>query len=48
MITNNHYRGQAVVNAIEMQSALGILPQNPAPWLVDYYKQLGECSPDKE
>ena len=43
MITNNHYRGQAVVNAIEMQSALGILPQNPAPWLVEYYKQLERC-----
>ncbi len=43
MITNNHYRGQAVVNALEMQSALGILPQNPAPWLVDYYEQLKAC-----
>ncbi len=45
MITNNHYRGQAVVNAIEMQSALGILRQHPAPWMAEHYAQLRECRP---
>jgi uncharacterized protein YecE (DUF72 family) len=40
VITNNHYRGQAVVNALEIQAALGrtdfVLPQH----LVDEYPRL--------
>lgn len=40
VITNNHYRGQAVVNAFEIQSGLGqanfVLPQH----LVDQYPRL--------
>lgn len=40
VITNNHYRGQAVVNAFEIESALGrtefVLPQH----LIDEYPRL--------
>jgi uncharacterized protein YecE (DUF72 family) len=43
MITNNHYRGQAVVNALEMQSALGQLRETPPPWLVEQYPRLKNC-----
>lgn len=39
-ITNNHYRGQAVVNAFELQAGLG-MPVPPLPkHLVDEYPRL--------
>ncbi|HOH49105.1 MAG TPA: DUF72 domain-containing protein [Candidatus Hydrogenedentes bacterium] len=41
IVTNNHYRGQAVVNALEMQHALGALQVDPPPWLVRHYPRLG-------
>lgn len=46
VITNNHYRGQAVVNALEIQATLGktqvVLPQP----LVTHYPQLLRIHPD--
>ena len=40
VITNNHYRGQAVVNAFELQhSLLGTCPQIPQH-LIDHYPRL--------
>ena len=44
IVTNNHYRGQAVVNALEMQHALGALQVDPPPWLVRHYPRLGALS----
>jgi uncharacterized protein YecE (DUF72 family) len=43
IVTNNHYRGQAVVNALEIQAALGrVVPRLPAHLVVAYprLKQL--------
>ena len=45
VVTNNHYRGQAVVNALELQAALGSPPKNLPGQLVEHYprlRQLGE------
>ena len=40
-ITNNHYRGQAVVNAFELQEGLGIQKDEPLPEsLVETYPRL--------
>ena len=39
VMTNNHYRGQAPVNALQMQGMLGGKPRVPAT-LVDYYPVL--------
>lgn len=41
LVTNNHYRGQAVVNALELQHALGALQVDPPPWLIRHYPRLG-------
>ena len=40
IVTNNHYRGQAVVNAIEIQAALGYAKYRPPSHLVDAYPHL--------
>ena len=40
IITNNHYRGQAVVNALEIQAALGHASYALPPGLVDAYPRL--------
>lgn len=41
VITNNHYRGQAVVNALELQHGLGHPPAKDVPHtLVEMYPQL--------
>ncbi|NLV41946.1 MAG: DUF72 domain-containing protein [Candidatus Hydrogenedentes bacterium] len=40
IVTNNHYRGQAVVNALELQHALDTLHVDPPPWLVRHYPRL--------
>jgi len=37
VITNNHYRGQAVVNAFEIAQALGLASLEPPPDLVRHY-----------
>jgi uncharacterized protein YecE (DUF72 family) len=39
-ITNNHYRGQAVVNALELQDQLGQDKPKPPIHLVEAYPQL--------
>lgn len=39
-ITNNHYRGQAVVNAFEIQHSLGAPPRKLPEHLVDQYPRL--------
>ena len=39
-ITNNHYRGQAVVNAFEIEGALGRRDLKPPPHLVEVYPRL--------
>ena len=44
VITNNHYRGQAVVNAMEMQSSLGIFRNAPPESLLHAYPRLKELS----
>ena len=41
VITNNHYRGQAVVNAFELQDGLGKRDFTLPKSLVDVYPQLG-------
>jgi len=42
-ITNNHYRGQAVVNAFELQDGLGIKKQAPLPEsLIQAYPRLND------
>lgn len=44
-ITNNHYRGQAVVNAFELQDGLGIRKQTPLPdSLIEAYPRLKELA----
>jgi uncharacterized protein YecE (DUF72 family) len=41
IVTNNHYRGQAVVNALEIQAALGKgAPRTLPPHLIDHYPRL--------
>jgi len=40
IVTNNHYRGQAVVNALELQHALDTIHVDPPPWLVRHYPRL--------
>lgn len=46
-ITNNHYRGQAVVNAFELQSGLGIQKKEPPPdSLVEAYPRLKDLAHD--
>lgn len=45
VVTNNHYRGQAVVNALQIQAALGVL-RNPPPETLCYcYPQLKSIRP---
>ena len=39
--TNNHYRGQAVVNALEIQASLGIRKASPPETLKYLYPRLG-------
>ncbi len=41
VITNNHYLGKAVVNALEIQSILKGEPQAAPEQLVNYYPELG-------
>lgn len=45
VVTNNHYRGQAVVNALEMQAALGILRSEIPQPLRQCYPHLSELQP---
>lgn len=40
VITNNHYRGQAVVNALEIQHKLGKPPVEVPPALLEHYPRL--------
>ena len=40
VITNNHYRGQAVVNAMELQEGMGLLELNVPRHLLDAYPRL--------
>lgn len=40
IVTNNHYRGQAVVNALEIQAALGKTSPSLPPHLVQHYPRL--------
>lgn len=40
VVTNNHYRGQAVVNALEIQHALGIQPRALPTHLLQVYPRL--------
>ena len=42
VITNNHYRGQAVVNAIEIQAAIGAARYPLPARLVEAYPRLGK------
>lgn len=45
VVTNNHYRGQAVVNALEIQQRLGKVPRAELPaLLVDHYPRLKEIA----
>lgn len=44
VITNNHYRGQAVVNALEIQAALRQDAPAPPVHLVEAYPQLRELA----
>lgn len=43
VVTNNHYRGQAVVNALEIQAALGVFPQHLPATLLETYPRLQAC-----
>ncbi len=46
LITNNHYRGQAVANALELRHALA-LPRVPVPhWLLSHYPALKKLLED--
>ncbi len=46
VITNNHYRGQAVVNALELQEGLGVPKGAPPASLLEAYPRLkGEEDP---
>lgn len=48
-ITNNHYRGQAVVNAFELQHGLGVEKREPLPdSLLEAYPRLRELSHPEE
>ena len=40
IVTNNHYRGQAVVNALEIQAALGVAHRSLPAHLVAAYPRL--------
>ncbi len=42
VITNNHYRGQAVANALEIQAGLGLPTPEPPPGLAAAYPRLRE------
>ncbi|MBI2435695.1 MAG: DUF72 domain-containing protein [Candidatus Hydrogenedentes bacterium] len=44
IITNNHYRGQAVVNALEIQAAIGRTFAELPPQLVTAYPRLGKLT----
>ncbi|MBN1559753.1 DUF72 domain-containing protein [candidate division KSB1 bacterium] len=46
IIFNNHYRGQAVVNALQMMAHLGDRPLIPAT-LIDHYPQLASIGRSK-
>lgn len=43
VITNNHYRGQAVVNAFEMAARFGKKRMPPPPHLAEVYPRLAAC-----
>ena len=44
---NNHYKGQAAVNAIDLKRLLGV-KENPIPDpLLEAYPQLGQGSPSR-
>ena len=40
VITNNHYRGQAIVNALEIQAAIGRVTATLPPQLIAAYPRL--------
>jgi uncharacterized protein YecE (DUF72 family) len=44
-ITNNHFRGQALVNAIEILEELGTEPPAVPPLLAQHYSQLRKTNP---
>lgn len=45
VITNNHYRGQAVVNALEIQHRLGKRPVEVPETLLEHYPRLETIQP---
>jgi uncharacterized protein YecE (DUF72 family) len=48
VITNNHFRGQAVVNALQIRSALGQPTEVPEPLARAYPAQFGEENPEPQ
>ncbi len=48
VITNNHYRGQAVCNALEIKAKLGEKDLKIPPVLLEHYPQLQELQEEKE
>ena len=48
VITNNHYRGKAVCNAIELKTKLGDSLPNIPPTLLTHYPQLQEIREEGE
>ena len=49
VITNNHYRGKAVCNALELKKKLGLKTPKVPDILLEHYPQLMEAedSPEK-
>ncbi len=47
VITNNHYRGQAMVNALEIQASLGLLRETLPEHLCIAYPQLRDLKVDR-
>jgi len=47
VITNNHYRGQAVVNAFELKSDLGLAVPDMPGCLIENYPRLVGLKPDR-
>jgi hypothetical protein len=49
VVTNNHFRGQAVVNALQMKASLEEKPVPAPPLLVEKYPELSELvTPETE
>lgn len=45
VVTNNHFRGKAVVNALELRALLDLPPQELPAWLLDEYPRLARRLP---